>query len=158
MGRIIGLIGCTCLVIAAMRLTNLTHVDAPMLKGGEDRAGGQEKLSSREHYKRGKELYLRGRYYDAMPHLEEATLSTTGLSATERRQAEECHSRARVKVQAVADNRDASSSTNRKQVVRGQSDPWDTEVDESNTPADEMARDRVDQLMFRAKSAYGGWR
>ena len=128
LGRIIGLIGCTCLVIAALRLANLAHDDSITLKGGEDRVGTQEKLSPREHFKRGKELYLRGRYFEAMPHLEEASLSTTGLTASERRQTEDCLNRARTKVQTADNDRNPSGLAKRKSVVRGQSGPWDDEV------------------------------
>ncbi len=151
MGRIIGLIGCTCLVIAALRLANLAHDDSITLKGGEDRVGAQEKLSPREHFKRGKELYLRGRYFDALPHLEEAAMSSSGLSAIERRQTEDCLNRARSKVQGVASNADSNTSAEEQSVVRGQSNGSDDETDAS---MEETARDRVSQLMIQAKAAY----
>ena len=151
MGRIIGLIGCTMLVIAGLRLTNLQHVETTTLKGGEDRKGSQVKLTPREHYKRGKELYLRGKYFDALPHLEEASLSTTGLSVSERRQTDDCLSRARLKVQGVADQNDPSDI---KSVVRAQSDSWESDSPKASDPSTDDARDRVEQLMIQAKAAY----
>ena len=151
LGRIIGLIGCTMLVIAGLRLTNLQHVETTTLKGGEDRGGRQAKLTPREHYKRGKELYLRGKYFDALPHLEEASLATTGLSASERRQTEDCLNRARLKVQGVADQNDPSDN---KSVVRAQSDSWETDSPKVKDATNDDARDRVEQLMIQANAAY----
>ena len=151
LGRIIGLIGCTMLVIAGLRLTNLQHVETTTLKGGEDRGGSQVKLTPREHYKRGKELYLRGKYFDALPHLEEASLSTTGLSASERRQNDDCLNRTRLKVQGVADQNDASDKPS---VVRGQSDSWESDSPKNGNASNDDARDRVEQLMIQAKAAY----
>jgi hypothetical protein len=82
LGRIIGLIGCTCLVIIALRMTNLQHSDHT-LKGGEDRVHAGGRLSPREHYKLGKEMYLRGKYRDAVQHLDAASAATSGLTGTE---------------------------------------------------------------------------
>jgi general secretion pathway protein D len=150
LGRIIGLIGCTCLVIVALRLTNLQHTDHT-LKGGEDRAGTRIKLAPREHYKLGKEAFLRGRYPDAVQHLEAATASTTGLTAIERRQADGYLGRARTRLQAAT-----SGAT-----VRAQSDPaWATETDAEPAAADSMpshqadaTRNRVEKLMKQANAA-----
>ena len=97
MGRIIGLIGGTCLLIAVLRLTNWQHDDRTLL-GGVDVAEAQSKLSPREAYRKGKELYLRGRYDEALALLEQATGSTTGLTTADRRQAEEYLSRTRLKL------------------------------------------------------------
>ena len=146
MGRIIGLIGCSCLVIAAMRMANLSHSDSATLKGGEERAAAQKKLSPRDHFKRGKELYLRGKYFEALPHLEEASLAKTGLTAADRRQADEILKRARGKVQALSTN-DTSD-----EVVRGQSE--DLNEHDSEDDASSAARDRVTQLMLQAKAAH----
>ena len=151
LGRIIGLIGCTMLVIAGLRLTNLQHVETTTLKGGEDRGGSQAKLTPRDHYKRGKELYLRGKYFDALPHLEEASLATTGLSASERRQNDDCLNRTRLKVQGVADQNDTSDKPS---VVRGQSDSWENDSPKAGNASNDDARDRVEQLMIQAKAAY----
>ena len=148
MGRIIGLIGCTCLVIVALRLTNLQYSDHT-LKGGEDRAASRVKLAPREHYKLGKELYLRGRYQDSVQHLAAATGTSTGLTAVERRQVEDYLDRARTRLQAVA-----SGAT-----VRGQSDPpWETGAEAaagSDMPAHlaDATRNRVDKLMKQANAA-----
>lgn len=98
MGRIIGLIGCMCLVIVTLRLTNLQYTDHT-LKGGEDRVHAGGRLSPREHYKSGRELYLRGKYNDAVDHLQAATATGTGLTGTERRQADEFLTKARNRMQ-----------------------------------------------------------
>ena len=153
LGRIIGLIGCTFLVIAALRLANLQHVSTQPLKGGEERVAAQSKLSPRQHFKRGKELYQRGRYFDSLPHLEEASMSTTGLSATERRQTDDCLKLVRSKVQAVASDSPPTSKQRVGAVVRGQSDPWG-EDSSSMENVDDVARDKVEQLMIQAKAAY----
>lgn len=149
MGRIIGLIGCTCLVIVAMRLTNLQHTDHT-LKGGEDRAGVRAKLSPRDHYKQGKESFLRGRYQDAVQHFEAVASTTTGLSGTERRQAEDYLSRARSRLQAATGG----------PVVRGQSDPFAFEepadepaFDQQPSPVEAATRARVEKLMSQAQLA-----
>jgi len=149
LGRIIGLIGCTCLVIVAMRLTNLQYTDHT-LKGGEDRAGARAKLTPREHYKHGKDSFLRGRYQDAVQHLEAVAASNTGLTGVERRQAEDYLSRARTRLQGAANGA----------VVRGQSDPFRIEEDSNEPPAEEPAsplsdatRVRVDRLMAQAHAA-----
>ena len=149
MGRIVGLITCSCLVIVAMRLTNLQHTDHT-LKGGEDRASARAKLSPREHFKHGKDSFLRGRYQDAVQHLEAVTAIGTGLSGTERRQAEDYLTRARSRVQAATDGT----------VVRAQSDPFWVEEDADEPPAREPSsslkdatRVRVDRLMTTAQAA-----
>ena len=149
MGRIIGLIGCTCLVIVAMRLTNFQYTDHT-LKGGEDRAGARAKLTPRDHYKHGKDSFLRGRYQDAVQHLEAVAVSNTGLTGVERRQAEDYLSRARTRLQG------ATNGT----VVRGQSDPFSVEEDSNEPPAEERSspfsdttRVRVDRLMTQAHAA-----
>ncbi|MFO1041329.1 MAG: hypothetical protein U0941_06050 [Planctomycetaceae bacterium] len=98
MGRIIGLIGCMCLVIVTLRFTNLQYTDHT-LKGGEDRVHAGGRQSPREHYKSGRELYLRGKYKDAVDHLQAATAAGTGLTGTERRQADEFLAKARNRMQ-----------------------------------------------------------
>ena len=150
LGRIIGLIGCTTLVIAAMRLTNLQYIETTAVKGGENRSAAQVKLTPREHYKRGKELYLRGRYVESLSHLEEASASTSGLTASERRQADDCLNRARTKMQALANK----SGPATKSVVRGQSDSWDEPAPAEDSDTEEIAKDRVNQLLIQAKAAY----
>lgn len=148
MGRIIGLIGCTCLVIVALRLTNLHYADRT-LKGGEDRVHVAGQLSPREHYKLGKEMYLRGKYRDAVSHLDAAVAAKSVLTGTERRQAEDYLTRSRSRLQARADGT----------VVRAQSETaWDTEPAEEpaqGVPAHmaEVARGRVDKLMDQAVAA-----
>ena len=151
LGRIIGLIGCTTLVIALLRLANLQYIETNSAKGGEARGVNQVKMTPREHYKRGKELYLRGKYSESLPHLEEASASTAGLTASERRQADDCLNRARAKVQAVADG----GSSRKAAVVRGQSDSWDESDAGADTDADaeSVAKDRVAQLMIQARAA-----
>ncbi|HEY4260710.1 MAG TPA: hypothetical protein VGM98_11145, partial [Schlesneria sp.] len=151
MGRIIGLIGCTCLVIIALRMTNLQHSDHT-LKGGEDRVHAGGRLSPREHYKLGKEMYLRGKYRDAVQHLDAASAATSGLTGTERRTADEYLARARTRLQDVAETR----------TVRAQSEPWGEAVPgtprsgvgpakEPNRMAD-ATRHRVDNLMSQAQA------
>ena len=148
MGRIIGLIGCTCLVIVALRLTNLQHTDHT-LKGGEERLPVGGRVSPREHYKLGREMYLRGRYRDAVQHLDAATATTAGLTGTERRQADDYLGRARSRLQAAA-----NGST-----VRGQSDAaWEeapSEAAPSGLPAHlvDATRNRVDKLLGQAQAA-----
>ncbi|MBS0201369.1 MAG: hypothetical protein JSS49_00610 [Planctomycetes bacterium] len=148
MGRIIGLIGCTCLVIVALRLTNLQYADRT-LKGGEDRVHVAGQLSPREHYKLGKEMYLRGKYRDAVGHLDAAMAAKLVLTGTERRQAEEYLTRSRSRLQARADGT----------VVRAQSEAaWDQDPAEESpqgVPAHmaEVARGRVDKLMDQAMAA-----
>lgn len=152
MGRIIGLIGCTCLVIAAMRMANFTQYDAATLKGGEDRVKPQEALTPRAHFKKGKELYLRGSYKLALPHLEEAALAKSGLTPAERRQTDECLNRARAKVQGVALASPSEDLIADDVVVRGQSDNWDEKSSDSEQA--NPAKDRVNQLMIQAKAAF----
>ena len=153
MGRIIGLIGCTCLIIAALRLVNLTHVESTTLKGGVERAGTQEKLSPRDSYRRGKELYLRGRYAKALPLLEQAVASTAGLTAVDRQRAEECLNRTRSKLEALASSDPSGDLTKLKSVVRGQSETVD-DVSLDDLEANDAAKDKVNQLMIQAKAAY----
>jgi general secretion pathway protein D len=152
LGRIIGLIGCTCLVIIALRMTNLQHSDHT-LKGGEDRVHAGGRLSPREHYKLGKEMYLRGKYRDAVQHLDAASAATSGLTGTERRTADEYLARARTRLQDVAETR----------TVRAQSDPWgeDTPAKSSAPPSSgqratpnrmEDIRHRVENLMNQAQA------
>ena len=154
MGRLIGLIGCTCLVIAAMRLTNLSHVETTTLKGGEARKETQTRLTPRASYKRGKEAYLRGRYFEALPLLEEASAATSGLTASERRTNDDYLNRARGKVQEVAESGRPGSGLKRKTVVRAQSQSWDEIEADVDASADDAARDRVEQLMIQAMAAY----
>lgn len=144
MGRIIGLIGGTCLVIVALRLTNLQHTDHT-LKGGEDRTHAAGRLSPREHYKLGKEMYLRGKYRDAVQHLGAATGAGTGLTGTERRQADDYLGRARTRLQAAAEGT----------TVRAQSDTaWDQDSQEEAPPdLTDATRHRVEKLMAQAQAA-----
>lgn len=154
MGRLIGLIGCTCLVIAAMRLTNLSHVESTTLKGGEARKEAQAKLTPRASFKLGKERYLRGRYIEALPLLEEASAATSGLTASERRINDDYLNRARGKVQELADSRRPGAGLKRKPVVRAQSQSWDEIEADVDQSAEEAARDRVEQLMIQAMAAF----
>ena len=87
MGRIIGLIGCTCLVIAVLRLANMGHID-DTLKGGVGKSPAANGQSARDLYRRGKVAYLHGHYQDAAADLESALSHKVGLSDAERRQAE----------------------------------------------------------------------
>uniref|UniRef100_A0A7C4QX10 Type II/III secretion system secretin-like domain-containing protein n=1 Tax=Schlesneria paludicola TaxID=360056 RepID=A0A7C4QX10_9PLAN len=148
MGRIIGLIGGTCLLIAVLRLTSWQHGD-PTLLGGVDVADAQPKLTPRQLYRQGKELYLRGRYEAALPLLEAATSSTGGssaagsLSVADRRQAEEYLSRARLKLAQAATD------------VRGQSpdaDPFAIAPRAADAGVDAM-RTRVEKLLAQAQFA-----
>lgn len=151
MGRIIGLIVCTCLVIVALRLTNLQHADSNTLKGGEDRVHLGGRMSPREHYKVGKEMYLRGKYRDAVQHLDAAKAPANGLTATERRQTEDYLAKARTRLQAAA-----AGTT-----VRGQSEAtWDDEPSAAAAapaamPAhlQDATRNRVDKLLGQAQAA-----
>ena len=148
MGRIIGLIGCTCLVIVALRLTNLQYTDHT-LKGGEDRVHAGGRMSPREHYKSGRELYLRGKYHDAVDHLAAATAAGTGLTGTERRQADEFLAKARTRMQPGK-----TGAT-----IRAQSDAWEEGSEPSNGNAGmppqmvEANRNRVGNWMSQAKAA-----
>ena len=89
MGRIIGLIGGTCLVIAVLRLTNLHHEDQTLLGGVDPTEARQVQRSPRELLKHGKEMYLRGRYTEAVTDLQSAAAVQSGLTATERQQAQD---------------------------------------------------------------------
>lgn len=146
MGRIIGLIGCTCLVIVALRLTNLHHSDHT-LKGSEDRAQ-VTRMTPRQHFKLGKEMFLRGKYRDAVQHLDAATTAVAGLTGTERKLAEDYRDRARMRL--------ADSAT-----VRGQSEPaWESDGQAPAQPAAALpphlmdaTRNRVEKLMTQAQGA-----
>jgi len=149
LGRIIGLIGCTCLVVVAMRLTNLQQ-SGHTLKGGEDREGFHAKMQPREHFKRGKDSFLRGRYQDALQHLEVIRSNDSGLTVVEQRQAADYLSRAKSRLQAAATG----------SVVRAQSSPFEVDDDWSDSAADDVSssakdssRSRVDRLMSQAESA-----
>lgn len=152
MGRIIGLIGCTCLVIIALRMTNLQHSDHT-LKGGEDRVHAGGRLSPREHYKLGKEMYLRGKYRDAVQHLDAASAATSGLTGSERRTADDYLARARTRLQDVAETR----------TVRAQSDAWEDAPAKPGAPKSsgspatpnrmaDATRHRVENLMSQAQA------
>lgn len=142
MGRIIALIGGTCLLIAVLRLTNWQHGDQTLL-GGVDRVDTQPRLTPRQMFRQGKELYLRGRYEQALPLLEAATSSLGSLSVAERRQAEEYLNRTRLKLaQAAAE-------------VRGQSpdaDPFAISPRAGEVSGDAM-RTRVEKLLAQAQFA-----
>jgi hypothetical protein len=147
LGRIIGLIGCTCLVIVALRLTNLQYADKS-LKGGEARVPAG-KISPREHYKLGKELFLRGKYRDAVKHLDAAVAANSGLTGTERRTADDYLDRARSRLQTSV-----AGAT-----VRAQSQSqWDEEpAAEPGAAAPshlaDATRNRVEKLMVQATAA-----
>lgn len=149
MGRIIGLIGCTCLVIVTLRLTNLQHADQT-LKGGEDRVHAAGRLSPREHYKLGKEMYLRGKYRDAVQHLDAAMAANSGLTGTERRTADDYLDRARTRLQEATEAR----------TVRAQSEAWDEAPARPATPPKsatpnrmaDVTRHRVENLMSQAQA------
>ncbi|WLD10944.1 hypothetical protein [Planctellipticum variicoloris] len=89
MGRIIGLIGGTCLVIAVLRLTNLQYEDQTLLGGVDPNEARQVQRLPRELLKHGKELYLRGRYTEALTDLQSAAAAGSGLTTTERQQAQD---------------------------------------------------------------------
>jgi general secretion pathway protein D len=145
LGRIIGLIGGTCVLIAVVRLTNLQH-DDHTLRAGVDASTAYAQLSPRDAYRRGKELYLRGRYDEALPLLESATQSTTGLTIADQRQAEEYLARTRLRIAQLATG------------IRGQSpdnDPFafDPEMRATPDPVAEATRTRVERLMAQARAA-----
>lgn len=145
MGRIIGLIGGTCLIIALLRLTNLQHDDQTLL-GGVEVAAAQPKLTPRQQYRQGKELYLRGRIDEALPLLEAATASTSGLTIVDRRDAEEYLRRTRVK---IAQRATGSAD------IRGQppeQDPFAAQQSPS-TPSTDAVRTRVERWMSLAQEA-----
>jgi hypothetical protein len=147
LGRIIGLIGCTCLVIAVLRLTNMEHVTST-IKGGVERAAAARGNSPREQYRRGKELYLRGLYHEAVLALEAATASGAGLSALEKQQATDYLIRA----QAKLDGLPAKTST-----LRGQSPDDEAQFaapmkDAAGRNTDAV-RTRVERLMTQAQQA-----
>ncbi|OYW18424.1 MAG: hypothetical protein B7Z55_10670, partial [Planctomycetales bacterium 12-60-4] len=151
LGRIIGLIGGTCLLIALVRLTNMQHDDYT-LKADVDVVAVHPQLTPRDAYRRGKEMYLRGHYNDALSFLENATASTTGLSAADRHQAEEYLARTRLKLARLATG-DLGA--------RGQSPETDPFAIESMTlsdqpaadPATDALRTRVERLMAQSIAA-----
>jgi tetratricopeptide (TPR) repeat protein len=132
-----------------MRLTNLQQ-SGHTLKGGEDREGFHAKMQPREHFKRGKDSFLRGRYQDALQHLEVIRSNDSGLTVVEQRQAADYLSRAKSRLQAAATG----------SVVRAQSSPFEVDDDWSDSAADDVSssakdssRSRVDRLMSQAESA-----
>jgi general secretion pathway protein D len=136
LGRIIGLIGGACLLITVVRLTGWQHGDLT-LQGGVEVAEAQSKLSPRDAYRTGKELYLRGKYEQALPLLQQATEATSGLTKSDRQQANQYldKTQTRLAEQAVAQPRS-----------RGQSP-------EGNSPVADATRTRVERLMSMAIQA-----
>lgn len=147
MGRIIGLIGGTCLLIALVRLTNLHH-DDHTLKADVGVAAAHPNLTPRDAYRRGKEMYLRGHYEAALSFLENATASTSGLSVADRGQAEQYLARTRLKIAKLATG---------DLTARGQSpdaDPFALDTDPpAADPATDAMRTRVERLMSQAVAA-----
>ncbi|HUQ68075.1 MAG TPA: hypothetical protein VM165_01045, partial [Planctomycetaceae bacterium] len=143
MGRIIGLIGGTCVLIAVVRLTNLQHEDRT-LRAGVEAAQSQPQLSPRDAYRRGKEAYLRGRYEESLPLLESATNAASGLTEIDRRQAQEYLGRTRLKMAQQAAGIRAQSPD---------SDPFAFEPTPAagKNPVAEATRTRVERLMALAK-------
>jgi hypothetical protein len=148
LGRIIGLIGGTCLLIALVRLTSLEHGDHT-LKADVEVASST--MTPRDTYRRGREMYLRGRYDQALELLVEATASTAGMSVADRHQAEEYLARTRVKLAQRATGEVGP---------RGQSpdsDPFAFDADLTAKPAGDPAKDamktRVERLMAQAVGA-----
>jgi len=103
-------------------------------------------MSPRQHYRLGKEMFLRGRYTEAVQHLDAATSAVAGLTGTERRLAEDYLDRARTRV---------SEPT----TVRAQSQPeWETSAAAPATPGlpphlIEATRNRVEKLMAQAQAS-----
>jgi hypothetical protein len=104
LGRIIGLIGGTCVLIAVVRLTNLQHEDHT-LRAGTEAAQSQPQVSPRDAYRQGKEAYLRGKYQEALTLLEAANNAAQGLSEADRRNAAEYLGRTRLKMAQQAAGR-----------------------------------------------------
>jgi len=145
LGRIIGLIGGTCLLIALVRLTNLQH-DDHTLKADVGVAAEHPNLTPRDAWRRGKEMYLRGHYDAALSYLENATASTSGLSVADRGQAEQYLARTRLKLAKLATG-DLGA--------RGQSpesDPFHLDQPVAD-PATDAMRTRVERLMSQAIAA-----
>ncbi len=144
MGRIIGLIGGTCLLIAAWRLTNLQHDDRT-LKAGVEVRQAQSNMSPRDAYRKGKELYLRGRYDEAQALLKSAAAATTGITAADRQQATEYLSRTQLKLaqQALGEKGARAQSPDE--------DPFAAEADAA--PVLDATRTRVERLLDQAQAA-----
>ena len=146
MGRIIGLIGGTCLLIAVVRLTNWQHDDHTLK--ADVRVVSKSDYTPREAYRRGKEMYLRGRYDDALTLLQQATASTTGLAVVDRYQAEEYLSRTQAKLASLATGETGP---------RGQSpdaDPFGFEPAAAPAnPVKDASRTRVERLMAQSIAA-----
>lgn len=144
MGRIIGLIGGTCLVIAAWRLTGQQHNDHT-LKAGVEARQSQPQLSPRDAYRKGKELYLRGKYDDAQGLLKSAVAATSGLTAADRQQAVEYLSRTELKLaQRAVGERGARAQS-------PEADPFAADAD--STPVPNATRTRVERLLAQAQAA-----
>lgn len=144
MGRIIGLIGGTCLVIAAWRLTGQQHNDHT-LKAGVEARQSQPQLSPRDAYRKGKELYLRGKYDDAQGLLKSALAANSGLTAADRQQATEYLSRTELKLaQRAVGERGARAQS-------PEADPFPAEAD--STPVPNATRTRVERLLAQAQAA-----
>jgi general secretion pathway protein D len=148
LGRIIGLIGCTCLVIAVLRLSNMEHVN-DTLRAGVDKSPASKVQSAREKFRSGKELYLKGRYADAALALESAAGNASGLTAAERRQAQDYLKRAHAKLNGLS---------HRGSTLRGQSpeeDEFSRPVRQSTSKGQhhDVTRTRVERRMLEAQAA-----
>lgn len=146
MGRVIGLIACSSLVAAALWLTNLATTTRTLSAGNAPRTE-QQAIAARDAFKRGKELYLRGRYEEAIPLLLSSSVNNSELNLAERQVAAEYLSRA---CQRTSGSPVASRSTSADQSsIRSQS------PEGSSLPAgvDEAAKTRVERLMSQAKVA-----
>ncbi|HET6423809.1 MAG TPA: hypothetical protein VFG20_09015, partial [Planctomycetaceae bacterium] len=143
MGRIIGLIGGTCLLIAAWRLTGQQHNDHT-LKAGVETRQAQAQLSPRDAYRKGKELYLRGKYDEAQALLKQALKANSGLTAADRQQTTEYLSRTELKLaqQAVGERG-----------ARGQSPDADPFATEGDAPVKDATRTRIERLLAQAQDA-----
>jgi general secretion pathway protein D len=145
LGRIIGLIGGTCVLIAVVRLTNLQHEDHT-LRAGTEAAQSQPQLAPRDAYRHGKEAYLRGKYDEALPLLEAAANSAAGLTEIDRRNAVEYLSRTQLKMAQQAAGIRAQSPD---------SDPFafENESAAGSDPVADATRTRVERLMNSARAA-----
>lgn len=143
LGRIVGLIGGACLMIALLRLTGWQHHDQT-LRGGVEIKATDTSLSPRQMYRKGREYYLRGRYAEALPLLEQAVMLADRLSEGDRRQATDYLERCRRRMGQLQDVSTRAQSPDQ--------DPFAVNTQIPGLTADAV-KARVDKLMAQAQFA-----
>lgn len=143
MGRVIGLIACSSLVAATLWFTNLTFT-TKTVSAGADRPAARTTLAPKDAFKRGKEMFLRGRYAEAVPLLTAAQQKADSFSAAERRQLADYLARAEAELERPA------------ATIRGQSPRKGSAVAQQSAEdrGQAAARQRVERLLTQAEAAW----